>query len=170
MTEDELKELEETFKLYDKDENGRLSVKEVGQLWRSIGENPTEAQIQEMFDAIDTDGSGSIDCKEFVSWISENGKKEEYPEESMREAFRVFDRDGNGYVSREELKRIMSELGDEPLSPEELDAIMNNFDDDGDDRINYDEFIEMAFTSRRMEFLEDRQDDEPLHEEEGEEY
>lgn len=49
-------ELEETFKLYDKDENGRLSVKEVGQLWRSIGENPTEAQIQETFDAIDTDG------------------------------------------------------------------------------------------------------------------
>ena len=56
----------------------------------------------------------------------------------MREAFRVFDRDGNGYVSREELKRIMSELGDEPLSPEELDVLMNNFDDDGDGRINYD--------------------------------
>ena len=56
----------------------------------------------------------------------------------MREAFKVFDRDGNGYVSREELKRIMSELGDEPLSPEELDVLMNNFDDDGDGRINYD--------------------------------
>jgi len=56
----------------------------------------------------------------------------------MREAFKVFDRDGNGYVSREELKRIMSELGDEPLSSEELDVLMNNFDDDGDDRINYD--------------------------------
>ena len=41
-------------------------------------------------------------------------------------------------ASREELKRIMSELGDEPLSPEELDVLMNNFDDDGDDRINYD--------------------------------
>jgi calmodulin len=56
----------------------------------------------------------------------------------MREAFKVFDRDDNGYVSREELKRIMSELGDEPLSSEELDVLMNNFDDDGDDRINYD--------------------------------
>lgn len=31
----------------------------------------------------------------------------------------------------------MSELGDEPLSPEELDLLMNNFDDDVDDRINY---------------------------------
>ena len=56
----------------------------------------------------------------------------------MREAFKVFDRDDNGYVSREELKRIMSELGDEPLSSEELDVLMNNCDDDGDDRINYD--------------------------------
>jgi calmodulin len=56
----------------------------------------------------------------------------------MREAFKVFDKDGNGYVSREELKRIMTELGDEPLSPEELDVLMNNFDDDGDGRINYD--------------------------------
>ena len=67
-----------------------------------------------------------------------HGKKEEHPEESMREAFKVFDKDGNGYVSREELKRIMTELGDEPLSPEELDVLMNNFDDDGDGRINYD--------------------------------
>jgi hypothetical protein len=32
----------------------------------------------------------------------------------------------------------LSELGNEPLSPEELDVLMNNFDDDGDDRINYD--------------------------------
>lgn len=170
MTEDELKELEETFKLYDKDENGRLSVKEAGQLWRSIGANPTESEIQEMFEAIDADGSGNIDCKEFVSWIAENGKKEEHPEESMREAFRVFDRDGNGYISREELKRIMSELGDEPLSPEELDVLMNNFDDDGDGRINYDEFIEIAFTSRQMEYLDDRQDDEPLQEGEEDGY
>ena len=38
----------------------------------------------------------------------------------------------------DELKRIMSELGDEPLSSEELDVLMNNFDDNGDDRINYD--------------------------------
>jgi len=61
-------ELEETFKLYDKDENGRLSVKEAGQLWRSIGANPTEAEIQEMFDAIDADGRFNIN-QQFIFWI-----------------------------------------------------------------------------------------------------
>jgi Ca2+-binding EF-hand superfamily protein len=52
--------LEENFKLYDKDENGRLSVKEAGKMWRSLGANPREAEIQEMFDAIDADGRFNI--------------------------------------------------------------------------------------------------------------
>jgi calmodulin len=55
--------LEENFKLYDKDENGRLSVKEAGTMWRSLGANPTEAEIQEMFDAIDADGRFNIELQ-----------------------------------------------------------------------------------------------------------
>lgn len=56
-------ELEENFKLYDKDENGRLSVKEAGTMWRSLGANPREAEIQEMFDAIDADGRFNIELQ-----------------------------------------------------------------------------------------------------------
>lgn len=148
MTEDEIQELEETFRLFDKDANGRLSVEEAGKLWRSIAPtcNPTQSEIQEMFDMIDKDGSGSIDCKEFLSWVSANGKKEEDPVAVMRDAFKVFDRDGNGYITRAELKRIMTELGEDPLSSDEIDALMRNFDDDGDGRINYEEFIGLAFS------------------------
>ncbi|CAG2235455.1 CALM [Mytilus edulis] len=163
MTEDQLKELEETFLIFDKTGDQELDVEEAGRMWRSTGLNPTKSEIQEMFNEIDQDGRGTIDCKEFISWMSTNGNKNfvDNLEEEMREAFRVFDKNGDGFLDKKEFKRIMTELGDEPLTSEELENLMGKYDEDGDEKISYEEFIpgfvEMA---RNRDAFEEQENDE----------
>lgn len=42
MTEEEIEEYREAFKLFDKDGNGTITSKELGIAMRSLGQNPTE--------------------------------------------------------------------------------------------------------------------------------
>ena len=61
-------------------------------------------------------------------------------EEELKEAFRVFDKDGNGFISAAELRHIMTNLG-EKLTDEEVDEMIREADIDGNDQINYEEFV-----------------------------
>ena len=57
---------------------------------RFIGQNPTEAELQDMVNEVDKDGTGSIDFPEFLTMMALKNN-DENAEEELREAFRVFD-------------------------------------------------------------------------------
>ena len=69
---------------------------------RSLGQNPTEAELQDMVNEIDADGDGTIDFPEFLTMMARKMKDTD-SEEEIKEAFRVFDKDGNGFISAAEL-------------------------------------------------------------------
>lgn len=71
---------------------------------RSLGQNPTEAELQEMVAEVDADGSGTVDFPEFLSLMSRKARDAD-SEEELREAFKVFDKDGNGFISAAEVCR-----------------------------------------------------------------
>ena len=56
---------------------------------RSLGQNPTDAELQEMIDEIDFDGSGTIDFSEFLT-LMESMIAETSAEEEMISAFKVL--------------------------------------------------------------------------------
>ena len=70
---------------------------------RSLGQNPSEAELEDMINEIDRDGSGTIDFVEFC-YMMVKQMQGVNPEEEHVEAFRVFDRDGNGNITAKELK------------------------------------------------------------------
>lgn len=88
------------------------------QVMRSLGQNPTEAELQDMINEVDADGNGTIDFPEFLTMMARKMKDTD-SEEEIREAFRVFDKDGNGFISAAELRHVMTNLG-EKLTDEEV--------------------------------------------------
>lgn len=51
-----LTEFKEAFSLFDKDGDGTITTKELGTVMRSLGQNPTEAELQDMINEVDADG------------------------------------------------------------------------------------------------------------------
>ena len=49
-------EFREAFSLFDKDGDGTITTKELGTVMRSLGQNPTEEELQEMINEVDVDG------------------------------------------------------------------------------------------------------------------
>ncbi|CAL8316340.1 unnamed protein product [Merluccius merluccius] len=135
------REFKEAFSLFDKDGDGTITTKELGTVMRSLGQNPTEAELQDMINEVDADGNGTIDFPEFLTMMARKMKDTD-SEEEIREAFRVFDKDGNGYISAAELRHVMTNLG-EKLTDEEVDEMIREADIDGDGQVNYEEFVQM---------------------------
>ncbi|XP_037122156.1 troponin C, skeletal muscle isoform X2 [Syngnathus acus] len=60
----------------------------------------------------------------------------------FKAAFDMFDTDGGGDISTKELGTVMRMLGQNP-SREELDAIIEEVDEDGSGTIDFEEFLVM---------------------------
>lgn len=63
-TEDELRN---AFHVFDKDGSGTISASEMREVLKTLGEDLSEKEINEIMSAADTDGDKSIDCELFFS-------------------------------------------------------------------------------------------------------
>ncbi|GAM17285.1 hypothetical protein SAMD00019534_004600 [Acytostelium subglobosum LB1] len=144
LSEEQIAEFKEAFSLFDKDGDGSITTKELGTVMRSLGQNPTEAELQDMINEVDSDGNGTIDFPEFLSMMARK-MVENDTEEEIREAFKVFDKDGNGFISAAELRHVMVNLG-EKLTDEEVEEMIKEADLDGDGQVNYEEFVKMMLS------------------------
>ena len=51
-----ISEYRQAFAMFDKDGDGTISTKELGIVMRSLGQNPTEQELQEIINEVDIDG------------------------------------------------------------------------------------------------------------------
>uniref|UniRef100_A0A8C6FU32 EF-hand calcium-binding domain-containing protein 11 n=1 Tax=Moschus moschiferus TaxID=68415 RepID=A0A8C6FU32_MOSMO len=77
LTEEQIEEFKEAFSLFDKDGDGTLTTKELGTVMRPLGQNPTEAELQDMINEVDQmireadiDGDGQVNYEEFVQMMT----------------------------------------------------------------------------------------------------
>ena len=140
LTEKQIAEFREAFSLFDKDADGFITTEELGIVMRSLGQNPTEAQLEDMISELDVYGNGSLDFPEFLTMLNRRTRTNEDIEEKLVEAFKVFDVDGSGFIQSADLRVIKARLG-EILSDEEIDQMIRSADVDGDGQLNLEEFI-----------------------------
>lgn len=141
LSEEQIGSFKDAFTLFCVDEDGSICSKELGLILKSLGQNPTNAELQDMINEVDADGSGRLDFPEFLLMMANQVRQTE-SEEEIRESFRVFDKDGNGFISTHELRHVLNNLG-EKLNDLEIEEIICDIDIDGDGQINYQEFFTM---------------------------
>jgi calmodulin len=105
---------------------GSIPISNLGHIMRSLGQNPTDAELADMTNEIDCDGSGVMDFPEFLTLMCRKMKDTD-SEEEITEAFKVFDKDGTGLIDVSELRHVMTNLG-EKLSEEEIDEMIREAD------------------------------------------
>ncbi|KAJ8309337.1 hypothetical protein KUTeg_014211 [Tegillarca granosa] len=130
-------EFKEAFNIFDSNGGGTISHGELGTVMRSLGQNPTEKDLEEMIKEVDQDGNGEIDFEEFLLLMVKTMSKADDDDE-LKRAFKIFDVDNSGTISASDLRLIMECLG-EKLTDEEVKTMIEIADDDRDGEVSLNE-------------------------------
>ncbi|XP_075993124.1 calcium-binding protein 5b [Genypterus blacodes] len=146
LMSDEIDELREAFVEFDKDKDGFISCKDLGNLMRTMGYMPTEMELIELSQNINMNLGGRVDFDDFVELMTPKllaetagmiGLKE------LKDAFKEFDIDGDGAITSGELRHAMKRLLGEHASKHEIEAVVREADNNGDGTVDFEEFVKM---------------------------
>lgn len=140
LTDREMDELRDNFGLYDTVGDGKVESLNIGQVLRSVGLNPTQAEVDKVLKEIDPSGNKRISFEEFVPVVmSFRSRKHKYGQDVFIDSLRVFDTDNSGTISSGELRHVLTGLG-EKLRDEDVDILTQGFEDN-QGQVNYEEFV-----------------------------
>eukprot|EP01065_Artemidia_motanka_P021933 TRINITY_DN2614_c2_g1_i1.p1 TRINITY_DN2614_c2_g1~~TRINITY_DN2614_c2_g1_i1.p1 ORF type:complete len:151 (+),score=27.77 TRINITY_DN2614_c2_g1_i1:108-560(+) len=142
MSQDQIQEFREAFLLFDSDGSGSISVDELGEVMRSVGQACSDDEIQRLIKEADMDNNGVIDFPEFLTIMAHRMEKTQDADEDLKETFRFYDINGTGYISPSNLQFAMNKLGLR-MTAEEADEMIREADLTGDGVMNYEEFRKM---------------------------
>ncbi|CDW76675.1 calcium-dependent protein [Stylonychia lemnae] len=133
---DEISENKKIFFNIDKNNDGYITLKELKQAMKG---RLSEDELQSILRAVDTDKNGAINYTEFIAATL---KSDVYlNNKNIQNAFEMLDKDGNGYIEEKELAEIVGlQLGQ---NQELLKKLMSEVDDNGDNKISFNEFKRM---------------------------
>lgn len=135
-------ELYKLFKEIDVNNDGKIDKEE---LFNKYGKHfpGTEAeqwgQVCKFVDNMDINKSGKIEFSEFLTISSIINK--EMDKKQLKDAFEFFDYDKNGYIEANDLREIFE---DTDMTDEILQNILDEYDDNGDRKISYNEFCDLV--------------------------
>merc|ERR1711907_769990 len=66
LSRDPKDEILKAFRLFDDDETGKISFKNLKRVAKELGERMTDEELQEMIDEADRDGDGELNEEEFL--------------------------------------------------------------------------------------------------------
>jgi len=135
----------EAFLLFDKDNDGKLSIEDLGTVLRALGHCLTTADVKEIGQQL---GTPTVDKAQFTKLLDTKFKAgPKNIEEPLIEAFKVFDRSGTGVIEVSELRHILTSLG-EKLDPEMVDGVLKECDSDHDGKINVKDFLRVVQSAK----------------------
>mmetsp|Transcript_81895 Transcript_81895/g.198441 ORF Transcript_81895/g.198441 Transcript_81895/m.198441 type:complete len:156 (-) Transcript_81895:38-505(-) len=140
LSEDQIAEFKEAFSLFDVNGDGSITTDELGTVMRSLGQDPSEEELQKMVDEVDEDGDGTIDFDEFLAMMAKKLVMPD-PKEELKAAFQVFD-DGMGFMPVSELLYVL-ENSAEDLSDMEIENVLKQVDPHNTGRVSFKDFSEL---------------------------
>ncbi|XP_062890717.1 calcium-binding protein 2-like isoform X4 [Mobula hypostoma] len=143
---EEIEELRDAFREFDKDKDGFIGCKDLGNCMRTMGYMPTEMELIELSQQINMNLGGHVDFDDFLELMGPKllaetadmiGVKE------LRDAFKEFDTNGDGEISTTELREAMKKLLGQQIGHRDIEEILKDVDLNGDGRVDFEEFVRM---------------------------
>ncbi|KAL5543239.1 hypothetical protein UlMin_010949 [Ulmus minor] len=144
LSDEQVDGIKQIFDMMDTDKDGSLTFEELRNGLHMIGHPVSDPDVQMLIDAADADGSGTLDCEEFVTVsvhlkrISNDGL--------LSQAFSYFDKNQSGFIEFDELREALLDENLAPSNEQVIHDILFDVDLDKDGRISYDEFKAMMRT------------------------
>ncbi|KAH8313450.1 hypothetical protein KR067_005962 [Drosophila pandora] len=145
LNNEQLKDLETAFSLFDHENAEVIPMKELRPLLRSIAYHPTDLELQDITNEIDPEGLGELYLSDFL-YIMSQRYANMTPEDEIIAAFRVFDLEGTGFIPESEFRHIMTNLG-EKMTEDEIEEIIRDADSNTEGNIDYIRFVNMMSES-----------------------
>merc|ERR1712050_482652 len=130
LNEDQIKALRDTFMTLDGNGDGKLTVNELKEGIQKAGLKEIPADLKQIMEDVDSDGSGVVDYTEFLAATLD--KKVYLCEDACWQAFRVFDQNGDGKISRDEIIQVIGDDDVQNAAAKDMAEIMQEIDKNGD--------------------------------------
>ncbi|CAL9751379.1 unnamed protein product, partial [Musa acuminata subsp. burmannicoides] len=114
LSEDEIADLKEMFKMIDADNSGQITFEELKVGLERVGATLKESEILCTY----AGRSGTIDYGEFIAATLHLNKIKR--EDHLFAAFSYLDKDGSGYITQDELQQACEEFGVKDVKLEDM--------------------------------------------------
>lgn len=145
LTEQDKREIKESFELFDTKKRGKLDYYELKVAIRSLGVEIKKAEVLELMNEYGEDNLVDYDSfvqisvfhiqNYFYSFMKIYSVTDKFskrnPDDEMRKAFLIFDEERSGKITLKQLRRVAKQLG-EDIGDTELQAMIDEFDKDQD--------------------------------------
>ncbi|GAB4823655.1 hypothetical protein N2152v2_010701 [Parachlorella kessleri] len=118
LSAQDLEDCRNAFLQYDRDASGVIDAKEIAAAMQNLGLDPSEAELRNIMNKADTDGSGGIEFSEFQKLIEEQKRHQLLRAEDADTEFELkvdidrllqeTDKDASGTVDYVEFKLLLS--------------------------------------------------------------
>ena len=117
LSEDKIEECKEVFDLFDKDNDGTIGIRELEELFHTLGSNATHELL---ISYLEKQGKEDLSSVNFIDFLNLFVKfKDPDIEEDISNGFEIFSNKNTGTISLKELVHVLNSIG-EPLSLEEI--------------------------------------------------
>merc|ERR1712178_392435 len=123
-----------------KNEQGYITTERLKDAFQKISALGDIKDIQMLIDDIDENGDGQIDEPEFRHIMTRKFLGED-DDSSFVHAFEMLDDNKDGFIPLVELRNALMKEGNQPLSEQEVDELLMFADVEGDNLIDYREFL-----------------------------
>ena len=157
-------EVSKAFAKADKDENGKLTIKEFADIMLELAEDDddrkaagNESSLEMIMGMVDEDGDKMVSLQELLRLLEIGNNADEDGKELAINMIKAADKDYNGYLTAGELKELLMKM--DPEDEEDMDETVAMFikmgSANGDKKLKVEEAIKL-FTSAEEEDPKER--------------
>jgi calmodulin len=148
FTLDQLAEYKETFEIFDRDSDGKVTLHEMQSLVNAVGFQGRESEVDRLCSRIDKMIENRFSFEDFLQ-VAEHFYAQINMEEILTTCFKVFFGDDKR-AKVDTVKEILMGIGN-PLTDPELKQLFWNLDPEGDDYFEIGELVKLLCGEKEEE-------------------